>query len=212
MSDRNRRLSIAMFGMTRAQQVATVVGILGLVSAGVIVGAKRSKAPPPPSDSRFFKGSAQQAAQPTVIVVQVAGEVARPGLYRLMEGSCVKDAVTAAGGLTPAADPSALNLAAQLRDGSRLLVPARRPVTLSPTAQSIRSSDRPYAPRALMVNVNVATAEELESLPGIGPRTAQKIVAYRRAHGYFRRPEDLKKVSGIGDKKLARLRPFITVY
>jgi competence protein ComEA len=198
---------VAMLGMSRTEQVVAALGALGLVSAGVIVAFKRSGTPPAPPESRFFSASAEQAAQPLAIVIDVGGEVQRPGLYSLAEGARTQDAILAAGGLTPNADAGRVNLASPLRDGAKVYVPARtdaQPVTVATEPMVTGTPDR-------LVSINRATAEELESLPGIGPTIAQRIVEYRQTRGDFRRPEDLLNVAGIGEKKLAVLRPLITL-
>lgn len=131
------------------------------------------------------------------IVVQVDGAVQRPGIYRLPTGARAADAVQAAGGPSPVADPSGINLARQLRDGDRLTIPPRS------AAPSVSAGRR--------AALNTATEAELESLPGIGPVLARRIVDHRRHHGPFARLEDLLQVEGIGPKLLERLRPLVAV-
>jgi competence protein ComEA len=139
------------------------------------------------------------------VVVDVAGMVRRPGVYRFPAGARVVDAVRRAGGPRDGADLSLLNLAAPLVDGSQILVPKAGDVV--PVAGG---SAVPGAPGAL-VNINTATQEELESLSGVGPVTANAIIQYRTEHGPFRSVDDIVNVSGIGPVTLGDLRPFITV-
>ncbi len=140
---------------------------------------------------------------PQPVVVHVACAVLAPGVYRLPPGARGIDAVQAAGGLAPDADPNALNLAAPLEDGQYLCVPSRRSTTAAAESQ-------PTPPVAQRLNINTATAAQLEALPGIGPTLARRIVAYRETHGPFASVEDLLAVSGIGPTLLEKLRPWIT--
>lgn len=152
------------------------------------------------------------------VVVHVVGAVRRPGVYRLRRGDRVQDAVRRAGGATRRADAGAVNLAAPVQDGAQIVVPLRgstapaaggAPAAAAP-AGVVGEGATPAAPVA-PVNLNTATAEQLDTLDGVGPATAEKILAYRREHGGFRSVEDLGQVSGIGPKKLAALRGKVTV-
>jgi competence protein ComEA len=151
------------------------------------------------------------------IKVFVSGAVIAPGVYTLDEGMRVQDAVDAAGGFAPDAAMQALNLARALQDGEQINIVT---VTSTNAAESgAGGADAPSSPTATsatasvttLVNINKATAQELETLPGIGAATAQKIVANRTDEGPFVKKEDLKRVSGIGDKKYAALEDYITV-
>jgi len=141
------------------------------------------------------------------IVVHVAGAVSNPGVYTLPEGARVFEAIAAAGGALPAAELHALNLAEPLFDGRKVTVPhasGQGPDGQSPLPQSPQTNGR--------VNINTATAAELEQLPGIGPAKAQAIVRDREQKGPFKRVEDLDRVSGIGPKTVESLRERVTVY
>lgn len=151
------------------------------------------------------------AALPTgTIIVHVVGAVRNPGVYELPAGARGIDAVRAAGGLGPHADPLAINLAALLTDGAQLIVPR--------TASSDPSSGGAAPPAAESdasgvdkININTADQGQLESLPGIGPSLAQRIIEHRDTNGPFGSIQDLLDVSGIGERTLANLEPFITV-
>lgn len=142
------------------------------------------------------------------IVVHVSGAVARPGLVRLSTTARVAEALEAAGGTTPEADLDRLNLAARIADGERLHVPRRGEVVheeLLPAHPDGGGSTAAGA-RAPPVDLNTATVEQLDALPGIGPSTAQAIVEHRARHGPFRSVAQLLQVKGIGEAKLAALR------
>jgi competence protein ComEA len=144
---------------------------------------------------------ARPAARPKV-VVHVAGAVRRPGLYRLADGSRVADALDRAGGPTRKANLEAVNLAAPLADGQQVLVPRSVPV-MAP-AQAATSTG-PIGP----VSLSAATLEQFDSLPGVGPVTAQKIIDYRTAHGAFRSVDELDSVPGIGPARIDALRDLV---
>ncbi len=145
----------------------------------------------------------------TPMLVNVVGAVPRPGLYELPEGSRVHDAVDAAGGLLADADTSNINLAAPLEDGELLAIPFVGGGDASlPSSQSGIATQEPVA--SDLININTATVEELDNLPGIGPTTAQKIIDYRTENGPFQRIEDLLNVSGIGPSTFELLKDLIT--
>lgn len=153
--------------------------------------------------------------QPERLVAHVVGEVARPGLVNLAPGSRIDDAVAAAGGLTAAADVERLNLAAPVGDGTQIRVPAMGEEVTGPliveagpgSGTEAAGSSGPTGP----VNLNTATATELESLPGVGPATAAAIISWRSENGGFLTVEDLTQVPGIGPVKLAALGDLVSV-
>jgi competence protein ComEA len=145
------------------------------------------------------------AARPPTrpLTVDVVGAVARPGLYRLARGARIADAVTRAGGATRRADLEQVNLAAPLADGEQIVVPRRGAATASASASAAPGS--PTAP----VQLSTATAEQLDALPGIGPVTAQKIVAYRQQHGAFSSVAGLDAIPGIGPARIDQLKGLV---
>jgi len=136
------------------------------------------------------------------LVVHVVGAVRRPGLYRLPAGSRVADAVARAGGATRKADTALVNLAAPLADGVQIAVP-RRGATAAAGAGSAGGAG---GVAAGPVHLNSATAADLDSLPGVGPVTAQKIIDYRQQHGPFTALDDLDAIPGIGPARIEQLR------
>ncbi|MFM8236367.1 MAG: ComEA family DNA-binding protein [Actinomycetota bacterium] len=195
------------------RRTVATVGIAALVTAAGVAwwrsGSASEALPPLPDPQPVVTSSTTVAVD---LVVHVVGAVRTPGVVRLRDGSRVLDAVGAAGGATPAADLARLNLAAPLADGTRVVVPrvgeptpVAEPGDLAPPGAEVAgSSPGP-------IDVNRATAAELEALPGVGPATAAAIVREREEHGPFRSPDDLERVRGIGPAKLAALRDQIRV-
>jgi competence protein ComEA len=144
------------------------------------------------------------------VVVDVAGRVRRPGLYHLPAGSRIDDAITAAGGPRRGVDLADLNLAALLADGQQIVVGPHAGVVGAPAVDPA-ASDLTAAGTTAPVSLNTATLEELETLPRVGPVTAQKILDYRAAHGNFTSIDQLKDISGIGDVTFAGLAPLVTL-
>jgi competence protein ComEA len=134
---------------------------------------------------------------PSAALVDVVGAVHHPGVYRLVTGARVEDAVQAAGGLRRTAARDAVNLAAAIVDGEQIVVPAKAHAGRQPT---------PAATASPVVHLNTADAAALDALPGVGPATASRIVAYRESHGPFARVDDLVDVPGIGPAKLDAMR------
>jgi competence protein ComEA len=151
-------------------------------------------------------------------VVHVVGAVRRPGVYRLRLGQRVEDAIRRAGGASGATDLQAINLAAKIADGQQVVVPRRAAAGGSGApasgggvgGESVGGGAAGAAPSA-PINLNSATAEQLDTLDGVGPATAQKILEYRTQHGGFASVDDLAQVAGIGPKKLEALKTQVTV-
>ena len=169
-----------------------------LLAVGVVLGlrhlhggAARVAIPP-------LRTAAPAPRAAKLLVVDVAGAVRRPGLYRLSPGTRIADALSHAGGPTPKADVNLVNLAAPLADGEQVVVPVRG-------AAAAAGGASPAAP----IDLNSASAEQLDALPGIGPATAAKIVAFRQAHGPFRSVDELDGVPGIGAARIAELKGLV---
>ena len=158
---------------------------------------------------------------PAPIQVHVAGAVIHPGVYSLPAGSRAEQAIQAAGGASSQADLQALNLAAILEDGSQLLVPTKAPhETAIATNPPVRATElttpifdwkTPTPTVTFPININTATLQELDALPYIGQIRASEIIAYRQAHGPFKRIEDILKVYGITQEVFDRIKDLITV-
>ncbi|GAA4677579.1 helix-hairpin-helix domain-containing protein [Gordonia humi] len=174
---------------------------------------------PPPTASVESPASSTHD-RPIEVVVSVVGLVHEPGLVRMPPDSRVADALARAGGARPGADTMSLNLAQIVRDGDQILVgrsgdgQVRSAVVSSSGGQAgPGASTAATAPTdgTGLVNLNTATEAELDALPGIGPVTAQSILAWRQTNGSFSSVDQLAEVDGIGDGRLAKLRPLVTV-
>jgi competence protein ComEA len=171
-----------------------------LLLAGLYFVRSRPAAPPP--------AAARIEVRPSgggQVVVDVAGEVQRPGVYRLRASARVEDALEQAGGATRRADLSQINRAAKVEDGRQILVPERaRPGEAAVAATGPAAAEAP-------INLNTATLEQLDTLDGVGPATAQKILEYREERGGFGSVDELDQIPGIGEKRLASLREQVRV-
>jgi competence protein ComEA len=186
-----RRLLLAAAGSL------ALILLLGRFVLGA--GTTTTAAPlPPPSAMAGVTGLPSSR-----VVVDVVGAVRRPGLYRLAHGSRIADALTRAGGATSKADLAQVNLAAPLADGEQVVVPKR--VLGGAAGASPTSPGAPAGP----VQLSTATLEQLDSLPGVGPVTAQKILDYRQKHGAFQSVDELDAVPGIGPKRLDQLHDLV---
>jgi len=142
------------------------------------------------------------------IVVHVSGRVKNPGVISILQGSRVNDAIQKAGGVLKDADLDGLNLASILNDGEKIYVPKiGQSSHIMPNTQASSQT----ALRTTIININTAPISELDKIPGVGPSTAQKIIDYRKANGLFASIEDIKNISGIGEKKFEKIKNYITI-
>ena len=142
-------------------------------------------------------------------LVQVAGEVNRPGVYSVQSGARVEQAVERAGGLTQHADPAGVNLVARVQDGQQVIVPRKGAAPATAAGSGASGAAAPGA-AAGPISLSSASAAQLESLDGVGPTLAQRIVQYRQVHGGFRSLDELRQVQGIGEKRFDALRKAIS--
>ena len=202
-----------MPAVSRPQLVAYALAALVVVVLGVrfMQGQARGSAAPAASASAPASGTANgtvrlEPRKATVALVHVAGAVRSPGVYHLRDGERIQDAVRRAGGPRPGADLNAINLAAKVADGQQVVVPRRGAAGAAAVSGAGAGAGEPGAPPQAPVSLNTATAEQLDTLDGVGPATASKILEYRRQHGGFRSIDDLGEIPGIGPKRLAALR------
>jgi competence protein ComEA len=170
----------------------------------ILVQVLRPSPPPVILSTATAQPTPLASATPYVVRVYVSGAVVYPDVYSLHQDSIVKDAIEAAGGATDEADLERINLALPVTDGQQVHVPRQGeddPPVEPPSGQPMSGGK---------VNLNTADSAALESLPGIGPALAQRIVDYRQTHGPFERIEDLMQVSGIGEATFEEVKELIT--
>ena len=184
--------------------LAAIVLVLLLLAARYLLpaGTTTPAAPLPPPPNQGPGATGTSAAR---VVVHVVGAVRQPGLYRLSQGTRIADAIARAGGASPKAALAQVNLAAPLADGEQIVVPTRGQAALAPAGSAGASGGAADAP----VQLSTATLEQLDTLPGVGPATAQKILDYRTKHGAFSSVDELDAVPGIGPKRLEQLRDLV---
>lgn len=215
---RIRRLAAHALGALRLRcPDRTLILVAGVVTAliGMLVGvavvsiAGVPGASPPPPAPAVFDRAPTTTTSIAQILVHAAGAVRQPGLHRLATGSRVADLIEAAGGVDGSIDLDRVNLAAPVVDGERVYLPRLGEPVPSPAQPTTGTGDpgRGDGP----IDLNTATQDQLEGLPGVGPATAASIVAERRTRGRFTSVEDLLDVRGIGTAKLDQLRDLVTV-
>lgn len=210
------RVEVVVPPTARASQMGVEpsgAGPSGAVAATTAPGASTG-APGASGAGRSPSSSGGSPAAP--ILVHVLGAVLRPGLYELQPGDRVVDAVAAAGGFTATADQAQQNLARTMADGEQLVIPEQgASPPLGSVGGSAASGTGPGGTAAggpvALVNLNTADQATLETLPHVGPATAQRIIAWRTENGRFTQVDDLKNVTGIGDKTFESLSPLVTV-
>lgn len=192
-----------------------VVGVVAGGAAALLLLWGRHRLDPAPEPAAVALPRAVRvtttAPPPDPLVVHVAGAVLHPGLVRIGDGDRVADAIAAAGGLAADADPGRLNLAQRLGDGSRLYVPRAGEEASAAVSGGVAPTSSGGAAAESPLDLNSATEQQLDALPGVGPATAAAIVAHRRAHGRFASVDALGEVRGIGPAKLEALRPLVRV-
>lgn len=197
---------------TRQKVIGSVVILLvliGFLVVGIII--NKPKNHKINEEDIFVDSTPSQTSQITdkMVTVYVQGEVKKPGVYSLKSGSIVDDLVKAAGGFTDnASSDNKLNLAKKLKDEDYVFVERKLDVLSENSNSKIANVIKKETDK---VNINSATVEELDKIPGIGPTTAQKIVDYREKNGQFNSIDELKKVGGIGDKTINKFRDNIDI-
>jgi len=221
--------------LLRVRQWVAFIGprrlISGCITALALVGLAWFVMKPTPMPIDAYVPQVTTASTPTavsvmpsIVKVHVAGAVASPGVYQLSSSSRVVDAIAAAGGALRTADLESINLAQTILDTEQVYVPLKkvsrprvtvaprlRPQRPSPTTMPAGSGGVAPTPSIRLVNLNTASASELDALTGVGPSTAKAIIAYRTKKGSFSKVEDLLNVPGIGPAKLAGMRDEVTV-
>ncbi|KIL79631.1 Late competence protein ComEA, DNA receptor [Bacillus badius] len=196
--------ALAAFGLYQLTAEETSPEIPAVEEA-VPAGESMAPVPAPPLS---------EPQEPAVLMVDIKGAVAAPGIYSLKNGERINDAITKAGGFQKEADRTAINLAQKLQDEMIIYVPKvgeTPPEEAAGAAVPEKSTVGHSAGGGAALNINKASVEELQQLPGIGKAKAQAIIDYRETIGAFTKPDDLKSVSGIGDKTFEKLAPLVVV-
>lgn len=190
--------------MTVLQRVGTVAAAgLALAGAGY-VGSRYLREPGKVEFQRLGR-----TGDPSEVAVHVTGQVNAPGLVRVSSEARIADAIARAGGLTKEAAPERLNLAAKVKDGSKIHVPARNEAFAAGPNENADPVAQGNDAAGGLISLNQAAKADLETIPGIGPAIAQRILDYRATSGGFKTIEELDAVKGIGAKKLTQIRPYI---
>jgi competence protein ComEA len=212
-----RKLEIAAYAVAAFVVVLLAAQLLHRDAGGGGGGDSAVSISTPPAraaaGARDTSGAPNSPAASRSLVVDVAGEVRRPGVYRVPPGSRADTAVQQAGGVTKRGESAAVNLAMPLHDGQQIVVPRRGGAAPAAAGGSSGGAGgataTPGAGSAQPISLSTATAEQLDSLDGIGPTLAARIVQYREAHGGFHTVDELRQVSGIGDKRFEALRKSV---
>ena len=194
-----------------AWKVSLMGVFLGIMSVGIVFLITR-----PP---RGIPIQLKPPPTPSPYIVHVSGAVAEPGIYSLITGSRIQNAIDAAGGHLPSANLDGINMAAFVEDGDQIWVPHQELMFSTPQPNEPTSSTTPQTNEeneqppiaTLLININTASISELESLPGIGPQKASEIIAYRDGNGPFERIEEIEMVSGIGPVTFNNIKALICV-
>jgi competence protein ComEA len=222
-----------MWDFARRQKLAACVLLLALAAGGVMLLARRAISPPlivyPHSVSASGAtmesrgqtvgsdgnsdgerdAACKSEEEPDDLVVHVCGAVKNPGVYILQKDARVADAVGLAGGLDDSAVEEAVNMAMRLQDSMQIYIPCISSVSVPDTGGAHVVAGTPGSGK---ININTATRSQLQGLPGIGPALSERILEFRTAGGRFEQPDDLMKISGIGEKKYADLKDLVTVH
>ena len=182
--------------------------LLGMMAAGGLMYGYSEQ----DSAVKLSPGESRSAEVPAhEITVYVTGAVNRPGVVTLKEGARIGDAVNSCGGVLPMGDAERINMAQVLKDGQKVQVPEKAQVSRAAGADKSKSANKGKSDAGELININTADAQALDSLPGVGPSTAQKIIEYRETEGGFQDISDLKKIKGIGEAKFAKLKDKVCI-
>ena len=208
-----------MYNFSKKQKIliGIILGILAIILINYVYSKETKKVENTELNTYEEENKiTEEEAKPKEIVVHVAGAVKTEGIIFLQEGDRISNAIEKAGGTTEEADMTQVNLATAVEDGMKIYIPKKgenmktQEETTQTTKEKTQTANKTTQTTG-KVNINKATQEELEELPGIGPSTATKIIEYREENGKFSNTEDIKKVSGIGDAKYNTIKDLITI-
>lgn len=207
-----------MLDFFKEKKIIIVIAIIGIVLLGFKFYNNKQDYGTIESSEILTQEQSEQKETEEIIVVHITGEVKSPGVVRVKEGNRIEDVINAAGGLTENADITNVNLAYVVEDGVKIRIPALDDEELAKqnyitdgAGENIIISSEEKNEDNKIVNINTASLAEIETLPGIGPSIATKIVEYREQNGKFKVIEDIKNVTGIGDSKFDKIKDYIKV-
>lgn len=206
-----------MIEFLKQRKIVIIIGILVIILVGWKI--HDSSNFETEDESQIIDSNTQDSKtedEEELVIVHVTGEVKKPGVVRVKEGSRVEDIVKAAGGLTENADISNINLAYVVEDGTKIRIPStddekQEEYITQSIGEGIIMQEESNNSRSSIVNINTASETELEELPGIGASIAGRIIEYRNKNGKFKSIEDIKNVTGIGDSKFEKIKESIRV-
>ena len=209
-----------MFDLSRQEKVIflIIVSILIITIGWKLYSSEKNNITIIPSaqESEPISLSAEDDVEKGICIIHIAGAVKQPGVYQLEQGKRIIDAVKIAGGQAEEANLDAINLAAQLYDGQKIMIPFISDANSNNLSRTLGIVETPPSSmnsgNSSLLNLNSAEARQLENLPGIGSVLADRILEYRKDHGMFRTMEEVMNVPGIGEKKFESMKEFITVY
>lgn len=209
-----------MIDFLKQNKIVIIIGILAIVLIGWNVYNSKEESDVENSTENIVANKEnEEKIEEEMIVVHITGEVKKPGVVRVKEGSRIEDIIEAAGGLTENADITNINLAYVVEDGVKIKIPAVGDDELSKESYIIEGMGENFSIAEgnvenhsnSLININTATQSELETLPGIGPSIASRIIEYRNQNGKFKTVNDIKNVTGIGNNKFEKIKEFIKV-
>ena len=215
LEELKRRLNLSRVSKAALAGIVVVFVMVAALTAGRLIEAAAAndfEMVPSPGAGEQSSQAEERGSHAETVFVHVSGAVVRPGLCEVPKGARVADAIEAAGGLDEDALADSVNLARVVADGEQVHVASQSQQAGEAEAGDAQPGETAGATTAgFPVNINTATQEQLVALPGVGQSTAAKIIADRQANGSFKSVDDLKRVSGIGDKKLESLRELICI-
>ena len=208
-----------MIEFFKERKIIIIIAILGITLVGWKIYDSLDTSEIETQELPISKEENNESEEKEIIVVHITGEVKKPGVVKIEEGSRMEDIIEKAGGFTENADITDVNLAYVVEDGIKIRIPSysdkEKEYISEDSGKSIIISDNlediNTSKENRIVNINTATQSEFEQLPGIGPSISSKIIEYRNQNGKFKNTEDIKNVTGIGENKYAKIKDYIKV-
>jgi competence protein ComEA len=209
-----------MFNLSRQQKTVflVIIAVLLVIFSWKLYSKERNAITIVPAVNSFENSSEEEnkIVEEEVCIIHITGAINNPGVYQLNKGKRIIDAVKMAGGATEQANVDAVNLAAHIFDGQKIVIPFyiddNEELNKQNISKSLMYEQYQNSSNSELINLNTATSNQLETLPGIGPVLAKSILNHREKYGLFREIDDIQDVSGIGEKRFESIKEYITVY